>query len=89
MAPVVPAGDTRVLLGTSRMPPLIAIRVLSEANFQLAKHCVNAHGDLLEACKELLYVPDVMINAPQATIGKIRRAAEETARAAIAKAETP
>lgn len=50
--PVRAGEGHRLLLGGD--PPLVDCRVLSEANYQLAKRCVNAHDDLLEACKTAL-----------------------------------
>lgn len=48
---------------------------------------IAAAPALLAACKDLLYVPHVMMNAPGSMIGEIRRDAEAKAQAAIAKAE--
>ncbi len=45
----IPPGDDRVKLGG--YPSKVAIRVLSEGNYQYAKHCINAHDDLVAACK--------------------------------------
>lgn len=36
------AGDSRLILGFSKQPPLVDVRILSEDNYQRAKECVNA-----------------------------------------------
>lgn len=46
-----------------------------------------AFDELLEALKDLLYVPHVIANAPGSTITEIRQDAEAKAKAAIAQAE--
>lgn len=42
LAVAIPAGDPRVRLGSLGRPPLVAVRVLSEASYQHALRCVNA-----------------------------------------------
>ena len=54
IAPLIHAGDQRISIGGET--PRVACRVLSEDNFQWAKHCVNAHDDLLERVQVLLAI---------------------------------
>ena len=57
-------GDPRVLF--NGVPPAVKCRVIAEANYQHAKHCVNCHDELVAACewaREVLsHVP---VNAPK------------------------
>ncbi len=49
----IPAGDDRLLLGSFRQKPKVAVRVLSEENFQRAKQCVNACEGFNDPEKEI------------------------------------
>lgn len=55
LAPAIPAGSDQVLLGPRKERPLVNIRVLSEENFQFAKHRVNNHDQLVEALNNLIF----------------------------------
>ncbi len=74
------AGGVKVLLNGK--PPQIDCRVMSEGNYQHAKHCVNAHADLLTACEEALKVSEDAEWAPHQGLPD---ATEAILRAAIAK----
>ena len=46
--------DERGVLHNPGYPPLMTVRVLTEVNYQHARHCVGWHGELLAMCQEAL-----------------------------------
>lgn len=46
------AVDENGVLHRAGYVPMVHVRVLAEANYQYARHCVNVHDELLAACQE-------------------------------------
>lgn len=59
----IPAGDDRVLLGAFSQKPKVAVRVLSEENYQHAAKCVNEHDGLIEQIESLRAERDGLVEA--------------------------
>lgn len=76
LTPLIEAGNPVVKLNGA--PCSVDLRVLSEDNFQYAKHRVNCHDELLEALIEI----EQMVHANEMNEGTM-----EVVRAAISKAK--
>jgi len=59
----IPAGDDRLLLGMFKETPKVAVRVLSEENYQHAAKCVNEYDGLIEQIESLRAERSTLIEA--------------------------